>query len=84
MVWATNYIIIDETQSESISEDKKAKATAELCRRRFSVGADGVILFIHLRERVIYVSVYLMLMEAKLRCVVMASAVFLNLYMTTG
>lgn len=38
-----DYIIIDETQSESISEDKKAIATAELCRRRFSVGADGVI-----------------------------------------
>ncbi|MBU4607853.1 MAG: diaminopimelate epimerase [Euryarchaeota archaeon] len=38
-----DYIIIDESQSECIEEDKKGEVTAEICRRGFSVGADGVI-----------------------------------------
>ncbi|MEW6010114.1 MAG: diaminopimelate epimerase [Euryarchaeota archaeon] len=38
-----DYVVIDESQSECIEEDKKGEVTAEICRRGFSVGADGVI-----------------------------------------
>ncbi len=38
-----DYIVIDESQSECIEEDKKGEVTAEICRRGFSVGADGLI-----------------------------------------
>ncbi len=38
-----DYIVIDETNEEIIPEDKKSEITAELCRRGFSIGADGVI-----------------------------------------
>ena len=38
-----DYIVIDEMNEEIIPEDKKPEITAELCRRGFSIGADGVI-----------------------------------------
>lgn len=38
-----DYVVIDETTEEIIPEDKKPEITAELCRRGFSIGADGVI-----------------------------------------
>jgi len=38
-----DYIIIDESRKECISEDEKPDFVAEVCQRRFSVGADGVI-----------------------------------------
>ena len=38
-----DYIVIDETTEEIIPEDKKPEISAELCRRGFSIGADGVI-----------------------------------------
>ncbi|MCK9151031.1 diaminopimelate epimerase [Methanobacterium alcaliphilum] len=38
-----DYVVIDEYEKEIISEDKKSDVVVELCRRGFSVGADGVI-----------------------------------------
>ena len=38
-----DYIVIDETNEEIIPEDKKPEITLELCKRGFSIGADGVI-----------------------------------------
>lgn len=38
-----DYIVIDETKGEVIPENKKNEISSELCRRGFSVGADGVI-----------------------------------------
>ena len=38
-----DYIIIDESLAEIIPEERKAEVSEELCNRRFSVGADGVI-----------------------------------------
>lgn len=38
-----DYIVIDETEKEIIPEDKKPEISKELCRRGFSIGADGVI-----------------------------------------
>jgi len=38
-----DYIVIDETKEEIIPESKKNEVSAELCRRGFSIGADGVI-----------------------------------------
>lgn len=38
-----DYVVIDESEVEIIPEDKKASASEQLCERRFSVGADGVI-----------------------------------------
>jgi diaminopimelate epimerase len=38
-----DYIVIDETTEEIIPEDKKTEISMELCRRGFSIGADGVI-----------------------------------------
>ena len=38
-----DYVVIDETSEEIIPEDKKTEVTVELCRRGFSIGADGVI-----------------------------------------
>lgn len=38
-----DYVVIDETTEEIIPEDKKPEITEELCRRGFSIGADGVI-----------------------------------------
>jgi len=38
-----DYVVIDESQTECISEDIKNELVMELCRRGFSVGADGVI-----------------------------------------
>lgn len=38
-----DYIVIDETKGEVIPEDKKNDISFELCRRGFSIGADGVI-----------------------------------------
>lgn len=38
-----DYIVIDETKGEIIPEDKKNDISFELCRRGFSIGADGVI-----------------------------------------
>lgn len=38
-----DYVVIDESQAEIIPEDSKAEVCEELCNRRFSVGADGVI-----------------------------------------
>lgn len=38
-----DYIVIDETNGEIIPENKKSEITAEICRRGFSIGADGVI-----------------------------------------
>ena len=38
-----DYVVIDETKEEIIPESKKNEISAELCRRGFSIGADGVI-----------------------------------------
>ena len=38
-----DYVVIDETSEEIIPEDKKPEITLELCKRGFSIGADGVI-----------------------------------------
>jgi len=38
-----DYVVIDESTQECIPEDKKPEFVAEVCRRGFSVGADGVI-----------------------------------------
>lgn len=38
-----DYVVIDETREEIIPEDKKSEISLELCRRGFSIGADGVI-----------------------------------------
>lgn len=38
-----DYIVIDETKGEVIPETKKNEVSASLCRRGFSIGADGVI-----------------------------------------
>lgn len=38
-----DYVVIDESQGEIIPENKKSGLAKELCNRRFSVGADGVI-----------------------------------------
>jgi diaminopimelate epimerase len=38
-----DYIVINETEEELISEKKKPRIIEQLCRRGFSVGADGVI-----------------------------------------
>jgi diaminopimelate epimerase len=38
-----DYVVIDESKAEIIPEDKKKAVSEELCDRRFSVGADGVI-----------------------------------------
>ncbi len=38
-----DYVVIDESQTEFVSEEIKAEVCDELCNRRFSVGADGVI-----------------------------------------
>ena len=38
-----DYILIDETNEGIIPEDKKAEVSAEICKRGFSIGADGVI-----------------------------------------
>lgn len=38
-----DYVVVDESKAEIISEDKKEAISEELCNRRFSVGADGVI-----------------------------------------
>ena len=38
-----DYVVIDETKEEVIPESKKNEVSAELCRRGFSIGADGVI-----------------------------------------
>jgi len=38
-----DYIVINEMNGEVIPELKKNKISAELCRRGFSIGADGVI-----------------------------------------
>lgn len=38
-----DYIVIDESEEILIPEEKKSEVVNELCRRGFSVGADGVI-----------------------------------------
>lgn len=38
-----DYIVIDESQEEQIPENQKPIISKNLCNRRFSVGADGVI-----------------------------------------
>lgn len=38
-----DYIVIDETKREVIPEEKKNEVSFNLCRRGFSIGADGVI-----------------------------------------
>lgn len=38
-----DYVVINEYQSEIIPEDKKSAVARNLCRRGFSIGADGVI-----------------------------------------
>jgi len=38
-----DYVVIDESQAEIIPEERKADVSEELCNRRYSVGADGVI-----------------------------------------
>lgn len=38
-----DYVIIDEFREEIIPQDKKPGLAEELCKRRFSVGADGLI-----------------------------------------
>lgn len=38
-----DYVVIDETEEEIIPESKKNEVSEELCRRGFSIGADGVI-----------------------------------------
>lgn len=38
-----DYVVIDESVEELIPENKKAEVASALCRRGFSIGADGVI-----------------------------------------
>ncbi|HMK53610.1 MAG TPA: diaminopimelate epimerase [Methanobacteriaceae archaeon] len=38
-----DYVIIDESEEIVVPEDKKSVVVEELCRRGFSIGADGVI-----------------------------------------
>jgi diaminopimelate epimerase len=38
-----DYVVIDESEEMVIPEDKKPKVVEQLCRRGFSIGADGVI-----------------------------------------
>ncbi|MGB9936283.1 MAG: diaminopimelate epimerase [Methanobacterium sp.] len=38
-----DYIVIDETEDEVIPENRKNEVSFELCKRGFSIGADGVI-----------------------------------------
>ena len=38
-----DYVVIDESEEEIIREELKGEVVIELCRRGFSVGADGVI-----------------------------------------
>ncbi|HTX61704.1 MAG TPA: diaminopimelate epimerase, partial [Methanobacterium sp.] len=38
-----DYVVIDESNELIISEDRKPLVSEELCNRRFSIGADGVI-----------------------------------------
>lgn len=38
-----DYVVIDESKKIIIPEDKKPEISEEICRRGFSVGADGVI-----------------------------------------
>jgi diaminopimelate epimerase len=38
-----DYIVINETEEELIPEEKKPRLVDQLCRRGFSIGADGVI-----------------------------------------
>lgn len=38
-----DYVVIDESEAECVSENKKSDLVVDLCRRGFSVGADGVI-----------------------------------------
>jgi diaminopimelate epimerase len=38
-----DYIVIDESENVIITEEKKPEIVEEICRRGFSVGADGVI-----------------------------------------
>ncbi|HEY0196125.1 MAG TPA: diaminopimelate epimerase [Methanobacterium sp.] len=38
-----DYVVIDESKAEIIPESKKSAVSEELCNRRFSIGADGVI-----------------------------------------
>lgn len=38
-----DYVVVDESKAGIIPEDKKASVAKELCNRRFSIGADGVI-----------------------------------------
>lgn len=38
-----DYIVIDESKKNIIPEDKKPEIVEEICRRGFSIGADGVI-----------------------------------------
>jgi len=38
-----DYVVIDESEEMVIPEDKKPKVVKQLCRRGFSIGADGVI-----------------------------------------
>ena len=38
-----DYVVIDESKKIIIPEEKKAEISEEICRRGFSVGADGVI-----------------------------------------
>jgi len=38
-----DYIIVDESRTECIGEDEKPDFVSEVCQRRFSIGADGVI-----------------------------------------
>jgi diaminopimelate epimerase len=45
-----DYVVIDESETEIVPEDKKAAAAENLCRRGFSVGADGVIFVAPARE----------------------------------
>lgn len=38
-----DYVVIDESEGTVIPEDKKSGVVEQLCRRGFSIGADGVI-----------------------------------------
>lgn len=38
-----DYVVIDESEAECVIEDKKSELVIKLCRRGFSIGADGVI-----------------------------------------
>ncbi|MGC9517157.1 MAG: diaminopimelate epimerase [Methanomicrobiales archaeon] len=38
-----DYIVIDETEEEIITEEKKPSLVEKICKRGFSIGADGVI-----------------------------------------